>query len=160
MKTMRFVLLGLPLLLLALTRPAAAGPAMVTMFPDGACLFGWAGMDSSANFQVILLPGKGVQVQSNNARGNASLHCDGQIDFGAMTDALDLSFNPVHVRLLTIDEVCSVNPGPCRGGGNGAVNFNFDNTGLTCIVDVVPTTKYSERVTPSGQVQITCHLPE
>jgi hypothetical protein len=160
MKTLRFVLLLSPLLLLAVTGPAAAGPATVSKIPQD-CFVGWAGIDATNVVHTVLLSGTGILVESNNSGGNALLHCGTQIDFGATTVALDIfTLSPVTVRLLTIDEGCLGNPDACRGGGNGAVILTFGNTGIPCVPGGVPTTRYSERVTPSGQAQLTCHLPE
>lgn len=161
MKTLRVLLLLTALLLLPMTRPAAAGPATVVKSPEVGCLVAWLGIESDSLPHVILLPANGVFVGSNNARGNALLHCGAQIDFGATTVAVDIETgNLVPVRLLTIDEACALNPDACRGGGNGALIYSFDNTGIPCVFGGAPSTKYSERVTPSGEAQINCHLPE
>ena len=160
MKTLRLVLLLTPLLLLPMTRPAAADPATVVKIRDGSCFLGWAGVESDNLVHVVLLPGNGVFVASNNAGGNATLKCSGNIDFGADTVAVDLvTGNLVPVRLLTIEEGCIVNPDGCRPGGNGAAILTFANTGIACVPGGTPTTQYSERVTPSGQAEISCHLP-
>ena len=162
MKTMRSVLLLSPLLLLAMTHPAAAGPATVAKVEG--CLVGWAGVDTDGVGHVVGLSGTGIFVASNNSRGNTLLKCSAQIEFGAITNAWDLLTGlPVTVRLLTIDQACSAglaDPDACRGGGNGAVILTFGNTGIPCTPGGIPTTKYSERVTPSGQAEATCHLPE
>ncbi len=160
MKALRLVPLLMPLLLLVMTRPVTAGPASVTKIPQD-CFVGWAGIEADNLVHVVLLSGTGIIVESNDARGNALLQCGTQIDFGATVVAVDLVTGlPVPVQLLTIDQLCGVTPDACRSGGNGAVIFNFDNTGIACVPDGVPTTRYSERVTPSGQAQITCHLPD
>jgi hypothetical protein len=161
MKTLRLVLLLTPLLLLPMTRLAVAGPATVIPPPFlVGCEVAWVGIETDNLPHVVLLPARGILVETNNSRGNAMIDCKGEIDFGATTTAVDIVTGlPVSVRLLTIAEECSLNPAACRGGGNGALIFNFANTGLPCAFPAGVTTTYSERVTPSGEAQVTCHLP-
>jgi hypothetical protein len=166
MKTLRFVLLVLPLLLLAVTRQSAASPATVVMFPeDGGCSFPWGGVDGNGP-HVVLLDGRGVLTLSNNSRDNRALHCGGDIAFGqpALVYVPDYGDYAV-VQLLTIDQVCSIAPyqAGCHGADSqAAVIFTADNVpGFSCnIGGSLNTSKVTERVTPGGQAQITCHLPE
>lgn len=169
MKTLRFVLLVLPLVLLALVRQGMAGPATVVMFPeDGFCNFVWGGIAQDGLPHIVLIDGRGVLTVTNNARDNRALHCDGHIAFGEVAvvfvpDLMDFA----QVRLLTVQEVCSFFPDACHGAGDqGAVIFTPQNVpGFTCTIGLdaqgnpVITDTVSERVAPSGQARILCHLP-
>ena len=165
MKTLRFVLLVLPLLLLTVTRPSAASPATVVMFPeDGSCNFPWGGVDANGP-HVVLLDGRGILTLSNNSRDNRALQCGGDIDFGQPAFVFVPDYGDrAWVQLLTIDQVCQVSPyqAACHGADlQGAVIFTPDNVpGFSCnIGGSVLTSNVSERVTPAGQAKITCHLP-
>jgi hypothetical protein len=116
---------------------AAGATADVFMFPeDGICIFGW--VDELGN--VIGVEGEGVAVFTNNERGNATYNCHGAIppDLPSARDTL-----------------------PLLGFPSGAGIFNFENTmGILCMIGPIITADWQEVVTPSGQVQITCHSPE
>lgn len=171
MKTLRFALLVLPLLLLALTRQAAADPATVVMYPeDGICDAAvWAGVDQNGILHVVEIDGRGVLTITNNPRENRAIHCVGQIALGEVAvvyvpDFMD--YAPVY--LLTIQEVCGLYPDACHGAGDqGAAIFDAQSApGFTCIIGFdaqgnrVITHNFTQRVAPSGQAKIVCHLPE
>jgi hypothetical protein len=157
MKTFRLLLLGIPFVLLAVARPVAADPATVTRFgEDSPCPFLWGGTDAANVGHLVVLEGTGVLVESNNERGNASYQCHGQIDFGATVVAPEFpTMLPVMVRLATIEEACVAFPDACKG--NGALLATFENTGILC---QGISSFYQEVVTPDGQAQLICHLPD
>ena len=168
MKTLRGILLLSPLLLLAMTRLAAAGPADVVTFPrDGSCTFAWGGVDQNGP-HVVLVAGRGVLTVTNNSRDNRAIHCDGQINFGELAQVFVPDYQAVAtVQLLTSQQVCLVFPDACHGASDqGAVIFNPENApGFNCTIgddangNPVVTNNVTERVTPGGQAQIVCHLP-
>jgi hypothetical protein len=169
MKTLGFALLVLPLLLLAPTRQAAAGPATVEMYPeDGVCAVAWHGLDQNGILRGVQIDGKGVSTITNNARDNRAVHCDGHIALGEVALVYVNAFmDYAPVRLLTIQEMCGVYPDACHGAGDqGAVIFNAQNRpGFRCsiggaIANQVITHNFTEVVAPSGQAQIVCHVPE
>jgi len=139
---------------------ALAEPAIAEVGYD--CFIGWVSAEplEPADFpNIVLIPGSGVQVTTNNGRTHLQKHCKTYLDFGQPVMGINaFTGDIVYVILAGIAQACD-ELGFCPGGVNGAVRVDA-SSGFICNTPFGPTYDFQLVVAPGGQAMLSCKLHE
>lgn len=137
-----------------------AEPAIAEVGHD--CFIGWLSaepLEPEGFPDIVLVPGSGVQVITNNGRTHLQRHCKTYLDFGQPVMGINaFTGDIVWVMLADFAQGCD-ELGICPEGGNGAVRID-GSSGFACTTPFGPSYDFQLVVAPSGQAMLSCRLHE